>query len=609
MVAIAIAPLIPLIGRLGIAGTKTFLKSPMGKKILDSLVGGGATAYGLERTGVADTLFNLADLPEGVTTGSELEKESKEDREKKKEERKKTLADVKGSRAAGMRGDELDDAIERGDFDAYINRFMTPDPDAGKPTILKGPEIGAESPIPLVTPPMGVPGIDEIIKQPVGGGFGAGLPETTKEDSIIGGGFTKTDIPDMSILTMAKIKDKDLVYVGGDINAKLPKYFVDESGKLKPEYQKKGNEGEDADKLIDVRAGYKLPKYMLNEIKFTRTKNKGKPNEKVVQDTKYTIKDEYKNPEELKRLQDSQKLKDLMTGYFEQNPSSYDILYKSNQSGKKELEQIQKFFKENYNIDFDVDTYEKIISQTYGSREKEGVSRGAEKVAIDKFKKIINDYSKEKFGESLTTPEMDRYIQEFRIGLKVENPDRVRGEEYTDEQVASTSNLIIDTVFKGKYREKFDIGFDRDLVPYVENKLKRIAENEKMFADAKAAGASEEELAEIKSKNIVTIGHYGTRRDNIVGEGGDLTLAVDQSKEKNTLQDKLDREYREARANNDIKKMIEIENTMKENDIRSMYTDEDGFRVFIGADAQKGKMRDGGMVSINKMTSSLSGKY
>jgi hypothetical protein len=408
---------------------------------------------------------------------------------------------------------------------------------------------------------------------------------------------------------MAKIKDKDLVYVGGDINAKLPKYFVDKSGKLKPEYQKKGNEGEDADKLIDVRAGYKLPKYMLNEIKFTRTKNKGKPNEKVVQDTKYTIKDEYKNPEELKRLQDSQKLKDLMTGYFEQNPSSYDILYKSNQSGKKELEQIQKFFKENYNIDFDADTYEKIISQTYGSREKEGVSRGAEKVAIDKFKKIINDYSKEKFGESLTTPEMDRYIQEFRIGLKVENPDRVRGEEYTDEQVASTSNLIIDTVFKGKYREKFDIGFDRDLVPYVENKLKRIAENEKMFADAKAAGASEEELAEIKSKNIVTIGHYGTRRDNIVGEGGDLTLAVDQSKEKNTLQDKLDREYREARANNDIKKMIEIENTMKENDIRSMYTDEDGFRVFIGADAQKGKMRDGGMVSINKMTSSLSGKY
>ena len=572
-----------------------------GPRVLDALVGGGATAYGLERTGVADTLFNLADLPEGVKTGSELEKESKEDREKKKEERKKTLTGVKQGRAAGMRGEELEGAIERGDFDAYINRFMTPDPDAGKPQIETFP--GEAVPVSIPTGfGEGVIDINELIKNR---GFGEGYQEPTLKDLTSGGGFTKTDVPDMSILTMAKIKDKDLVYVGGDINAKLPKYFVDESGKLKPEYQKKGNEGEDADKLIDVRAGYKLPKYMLNEIKFTRTKNKGKPNEKVVQDTRYTIKDEYKNPEELKRLQDSQKLKDLMTGYFEQNPSSYDILYKSNQSGKKELEQIQKFFKENYNIDFDVDTYEKIISQTYGSREKEGVSRGAEKVAIDKFKKIINDYSKEKFGESLTTPEMDRYIQEFRIGLKVENPDRVRGEEYTDEQVANTSNLIIDTVFKGKYREKFDIGFDRDLVPYVENKLKRIAENEKMFADAKARGASEEELAEIKSKNIVTIGHYGTRRDNIVGEGGDLTLAVDQPKEKNTLQDKLDRAFREAYANNDTKKMIEIENTMKENDIRSMYTDKDGFRVFIGADAKEGKMRDGGMVDIFKMTRSL----
>ena len=181
-----------------------------GPRVLDALVGGGATAYGLERTGVADTLFNLADLPEGVTTGSELEKESKEDREKKKEERKKTLAGVKGDRAAGMRGDELEDAIERGDFDAYINRFMTPDPDAGKPIILKGPEIGAESPIPLVTPPMGVPGIDELISKPLifvqdpeaGKGQILSTPPLSEEDKL------------PTIFTMAKIKDKDLVYVG-----------------------------------------------------------------------------------------------------------------------------------------------------------------------------------------------------------------------------------------------------------------------------------------------------------------------------------------------------------------------------------------------------------
>ena len=571
-----------------------------GPRVLDALVGGGATAYGLERTGVADTLFNLADLPEGVTTGSELEKESKEDREKKKEERKKTLAGVKQGRAAGMRGDELDDAIERGDFDAYINPFLDIDPDVNKPKIFSTPKLTEEEKLPTTTGG-GVVDINELIKKPLifvqdpeaGKGQILSTPPLSEEDKL------------PTIFTMAKIKDKDLVYVGGDINAKLPKYFVDESGKLKPEYQKKGNEGEDADKLIDVRAGYKLPKYMLNEIKFTRTKNKGKPNEKVVQDTRYTIKDEYKNPEELKRLQDSQKLKDLMTGYFEQNPSSYDVLYKTNQSGKKELEQIQKFFKENYNIDFDVDTYEKIISQTYGSREKEAVGRSVEKIATDKFKKIINDYSKDKFGESLTTPQMDRYLQEFRIGLKAEYPDRVKGQEYTDEEISGVTNLVIDTVFKGKYREKFDIGFDRDLVPYIENKLDRMAKNEQMFKDAKAAGASKEELARMKREDVIEIGHYGKVKDRVFGEGGDLTQATYQTKKLNQEAKRLDNEHAKFRKENDIDGMIQIEQQMKDLGIRSKYINEKGNTVFIGAPAEPGKLRDGGMVDIFKMTRSL----
>ena len=593
MVAIALAPLIPLIGRLGIAGTKTFLKSPMGKKILDSLVGGGATAYGLERTGVADKLFNL---PEGVTTGSELEKESKEDREKKKEKRKKTLADVKGSRAAGMRGDELEGAIERGDFDAYLNPFMTPDPDAGKPQIETFPELTEAEKLPQTTGG-GVIDINELISQPL---IMAQDPDAGKATILSTPTLSPEDqLP--TIFTMAKIKDKDLVYVGGDINAKLPKYFVDESGKLKPEYQKKGNEGEDADKLIDVRAGYKLPKYMLNEIKFTRTKNKGKPNEKVVQDTKYTIKDEYKNPEELKRLQDSQKLKNLMTEYFEQNPSSYDILYKTNQSGKKELQQIQKFFKENHNIDFDVDTYEKFISQTYGSREKEAVGRSVEKVATDKFKKIINDYSKDKFGESLTTPQMDRYLQEFRIGLKAEYPDRVKGQEYTNEEVSSVTNLIIDTVFKGKYREKFDIGYDADLGPYIQNKLDRMEQNKKMFEEAKAAGASKEELARMKKEDIIEIGHYGKVKDRILGEGGDLTQATNQTKKINQEAKRLDNEHAKFREKNDIDGMVQIEQQMKDLGIRSKYINENGDTIFIGAEPEIGKLKDGGMVGINHL--------
>lgn len=583
----AVTALAPLVGRLGIAGTKAFLKSPMGKKILDSLVGGGATAYGLERTGVADTLFNLVD---DLKTGSDLEAESKEEREAKKEKRKKKIKTVQASRAAGMTADEQKAAAERGDFGPMINPFLVPDPDAGKPTILKGPPLDAESPVPLVTPPFGVPGIDEIIKQPVGGGFGAGLPQTTKEDSIIGGGFTKTDIPDMSIITMAKIKDEDLVYVGGNINTKLPKYLVDEkTGKLKEEYQKKGDEGEDADKLISMRGAYKLPKYMLDKKEFTRPDGR--------KDTSYTIKDEYKNPEELKRLENSKKVKDIVVEYYNSNPEAYEIMMNKDitKLGSDEVKNLRQYIIDNHGIDFSTKTYEKILKETFGSRKKEGKRKQPQTDATDKFQTIIRDYSKDKFGETLTNPQVDRYLQEFRIVIETENPDKKKGDYYTDKQIASAANLVIDTVFKGKYRDKFDIGYDRDLTSYIENKLERTAKTKKEF----------EANPEAFATNIQTIGHYGPVRERIVGEGGDPSFYVTQTLAKNKLQQNLDMEHRTARQNNDTEKMKEIEQRMKDNDIRSMYTDKDGNRIFIGADPKEGGMKDGGVVDIFKMTESL----
>jgi hypothetical protein len=64
-------------------------------------------------------------------------------------------------------------------------------------------------------------------------------------------------------------------------------------------------------------------------------------------------------------------------------------------------------------------------------------------------------------------------------------------------------------------------------------------------------------------------------------------------------------EHRTARQNNDTEKMKDIEQRMKDNDIRSMYTDKDGNRIFIGADPKEGGMKDGGVVDIFKMTESL----
>ena len=534
--------------------------------------------------GVPMGLITLAaSLPEGVTTGSELEKESKEDREAKKEKKKKEIATVKGNRAAGMTAEEAKNAAERGEYGPIINPFLVIDPDVNKPKVVSTPELTEEEKLPTTTG--GVIDIESMINKPL-----ITLPPENIGTNIIGGGFTKTDIPDMSIITMAKIKDDDLVYVGGNINTKLPKYLVDEkTGKLKEEYQKKGDEGEDADKLISMRGAYKLPKYMLDKKEFNRPDGR--------KDTSYTIKDEYKNPEELKRLENSKKVKDIVVEYYNSNPEAYEIMMNKDitKLGSDEVKNLRQYVIDNHDIDFTTKTYEKILNETFGSRKKEGKRKQPQTDATDKFQTIIRDYSKDKFGETLTNPQVDRYLQEFRIAIETENPDKKKGDYYTDKQIASAANFVIDTVFKGKYRDKFDIGYDRDLTSYIENKLERTAKTKKDF----------EANPEAFATNIQTIGHYGPVRERIVGEGGDPSFYVTQTLAKNKLQQNLDTEHRTARQNNNTEKMKEVEQKMKDNDIRSMYTDKDGNRIFIGAEPKEGGMKEGGMIDIFKMTKSL----
>ena len=572
MVAIALAPLIPLISRLGIAGTKTFLKSPMGKKILDSLVGGSATAYGLERTGVADKLFNL---PEGVVSGEDLSSDPAEVA-RKKAERQAALDEARRNRTSATVADKVRDAAEAGDFG--FNPFIDIDPDAGKPQIEVFPELTEAEKLPQTTG--GVIDLNDLISRPL---IMAQDPDagkaTTLSTPVLG---PEDQLP--TIYTMAKIKDKDLVYVGGDIKSKIPKYLVDETtGNLKEEYQKKGNEGEDSDKLISMRGVYKLPKYMLNEKKFTRKDGK--------KDTSYTIKDEYKNPEELERLNNSEKVKDIIVEYYNNNPDAYAVMKNKDVTklGSEEVKNLRQYVIDNYNIDFGIKTYEKILNQTFGSRKKEGKRLQPQTDAIGKFQTIIRDYSKDKFGETLTNPQVDRYIQEFRIAIETENPDKKKGEYYTNEQITNSANFVIDTVFKGKYREKFDVGYDRDLTSYIQNKLERTAQTKEKF----------ETYPEAFDTNIQTIGHKGTVRERIVGEGGDKDFYETQTLAKNKLQQNLDIEHRTARQKNNVEKIKEIEQRMKDNDIRSMYTDKDGNRIFIGA------YSNGGLVGISHLTRPL----
>ena len=603
-----VAPIVALpflAARYGIPATKVFLKTPLGKKIgtkiaenfpkiADTVVGSGSVAYVVEKFGL-DKLFS------DLITGKDLENIPEEKRIEKKEERQKVLDEAKKNKAAAAQVKGQLDAANRGEY-GYVNAMGNFDTGSGKVFAPSQEEIekmrkeieeytkGTGTRLPVQEKFTGnvttIPNIDDLINKPL---IMAQDPDAGKANILSTPVLGPNDqLP--TIYTMGKIKNEDLIYVGGNINTKLPKYLVDEkTNTLKKEYQKTGDEGEDADKLISQHGVYKLPKYMLDKKAFIRKNGK--------KDTDYTIKEQYKNPEELKRLKNSEKIKDVIVEYYNNNPDAYAVMKNKDitKLGSEEVKNLKQYVIDNHGIDFGIKTYEKILRETFGSRKKEGIRLQPQNDAIRKFQTIIRDYSKEKFGETLTNPQVDRYIQEFRIAIKTENPDKKKGEYYTNEQITGSANFVIDTVFKGKNREKFDIGYDRDLTSYIQNKLERTAQTKEKF----------ETNPEAYNTNIQTIGHYGTMKERLVGEGGDESFYATQSLAKNTLQQNLDTAHKTARKNNDIEKMKKIEQEMKDNDIRSMYTDKDENRIFIGADAETGKYKDGGIVGIDNLTRSL----
>ena len=138
-----------------------------GPRVLDALVGGGAMAYGMERTGVADKLLNIE--PDVVETGDGIiivPPKGLSDEEKKK---------------LGLDGT----------------------PVGGGTTTLKD-----EDKLPTTTAGDMPEGID-----PSPPPF-PGTTDQTLKDLIAGGGFTPTDMPDMSIMTMAKPKSKPEIKTG-----------------------------------------------------------------------------------------------------------------------------------------------------------------------------------------------------------------------------------------------------------------------------------------------------------------------------------------------------------------------------------------------------------
>jgi hypothetical protein len=463
---------------------------------------------------------------------------------RKKAERQAALDEARRNRTSATVADKVRDAADRGEYG--FNPTVVPDETVNKPKIEIFPELEEADKLPATTAG-GVINIDELIGRPIGGGF---IPEETFTD------LTYTPIPeieDFTILTMAD-KNKDTVKIGNKV------YPKDQTElKYRP------------DKIID---GVKV-------------KGKGYR----------VVKEEFKDEGEKKRIADGQTIRKELPKFLENNLEMKERLYTSSISGKPDLEKIQEYFKEEFNIDFKTKTYEKIISQEIGNRKKEGRTYGKATTAINDFKKGLRQYAKDRYGETLSNEEVDRYVQDFRAGLQAEFPDQGTGEFYTDDQVRIVGNLIADTIFAGRYKDPSDIGFDQYLDSYVFDKKERTKEKLKRIEEGETD----------KRKFVMEIGHQGEMGsgDILFGEAADRARYSAQTREDNAFQQARQLEHKKARAEGDIETMKEIEKQLKDRNIRAMYLDEDGFEVYIGADAPKGKLKNGGMVGISHLTRPL----
>ena len=138
-----------------------------GPRVLDALVGGGAMAYGMERTGVADKLLNIE--PDVVETGDGI-----------------IIVPPKGLSEEEKKRLGLDGTPVGGGTTTLKDEDKLPTTTAGDM-----PEVIDPSPPPF-----------------------PGTTDQTLKDLIAGGGFTPTDMPDMSIMTMAKPKSKPEIKTG-----------------------------------------------------------------------------------------------------------------------------------------------------------------------------------------------------------------------------------------------------------------------------------------------------------------------------------------------------------------------------------------------------------
>ena len=288
------------------------------------------------------------------------------------------------------------------------------------------------------------------------------------------------------------------------------------------------------------------------------------------------VKDEFKSETEKKRIADGKTVREELPQFLEDNPAMKDRLYTSSITGRPDLEIIRQHFIDNHGIDFQMKTYEKIVSQEIGNRKKDKKKLSSYRTAEIQFEKNIREYAND-LGIKISKPQMDRYDQDFRIAIRLENPDKVKGEAYSEENIKAATNVVIDTIMRNE---------DPYLADYIKDKIQRTANNQATLLDKRRNFYNSGE----------TLGHTGSiaQGDVLFGEAANPERYTTEISKDNLFKDKQMAQYKEALAKGNTEKMNSIESKLKERNLRASYIDQDGFEVYIGAPAQKGKLKDGG---------------
>lgn len=465
----------------------------------------------------------------GVTTGDTLDPNEVA---RKKAERQAALDEARRNKTSATVADKVRDAADRGEY-GDVSFFGQDVRQTGDGTVI-GPDADAmekeraqreaearrnvNTPLPTIDIPTTTGGfpIPEIeTKLPPTSVPPIELPTNT--------GFPIPEIEDFTILTMGD-NTKDTVKIGN---------------KVYPKSQ--------------------------TELKYGET---GK-NYRVV-------KEEFKNKDEKERIANSKTVREELPQFLEDNPAIRDRLYTSSITGIPDLEIIRQHFIDKHGIDFQNKTYEKIVSQEIGNRKKDEKKLSSYRTAEIQFEKNIREYAND-LGIKISKPQMDRYDQDFRIAIREENPDKVKGEAYSEENIRAATNVVIDTIMRNE---------DPYLADYIKDKIQRTANNKATLLDGRRNFYNSGE----------TLGHTGSiaQGDVLFGEAANPERYTTEISKDNRYKEKLMGQYKEALLEGNTEKMNRIESKLKERNLRAMYVDKDGFEVYIGADAQKGKLKDGG---------------